>query len=200
MRGIGADDRNFPAELNQIKEQADIIIIDEAHNFRNRGLYTNEKEGIRSRYWKLYDIAEKKTIFLLTATPVNNALVDFRHQIELFTRENKAVFAGSIGIHNLQAHFQNLERALRKIVSGAEQGEFFQVKQAEAEKVLFDDKLFREIVVQRSRAYARESQRQEGVSETVFPDKEPPIIQPYSITKTYGRLLGMVEGSVTSPS
>ncbi len=195
MRGLSADDRDFPAEFDQIKEQADVVIIDEAHNFRNRGLFNLEKGEIRSRYWKLHDVIGKKTVFLLTATPVNNALTDFRHQIELFTRGEKAVFAGSLGIHNLDAHFQRLEKALRELVSGQENGELFQVNQAEAEKVLFDDKLFRKIVVQRSRAYARESQRQKGVVEVIFPEKAPPIVQPYSITKTYGRLLGMVEAA-----
>jgi ERCC4-related helicase len=195
MRGISADERDYPAEFEQIKAQADVVIIDEAHNFRNRGLYTTEDGEIRSRYWKLYDVIDKKQVFLLTATPVNNALTDFRHQIELFTREERAVFAGSLGIHNLQSYFQQLEKALKDVVSGQEHGELFQVNQAEAEKIFFEDKLFREIVVQRSRAYAKESQRQEGVSEVIFPEKAPPAIQPYSVTKTYGKLLGMVEAA-----
>lgn len=199
MRGVSADQRDYPAEFEQIKAQADVVIIDEAHNFRNRGLYTTKEGEIRSRYWKLHDVIDKKQVFLLTATPVNNALTDFRHQIELFTREERAVFAGSLGIHNLQAYFQQLEKALKNVVSGQEHGELFQVNQAEAEKIFFEDKLFREIVVQRSRAYAKESQRQEGASEVIFPEKAPPAIQPYSVTKTYGKLLGMVEAAFSKP-
>ncbi len=199
MRGVSADERDYPAEFDQIKEQADVVIIDEAHHFRNRGLFNSEKGEIRSRYWKLYDIIGKKVVFLLTATPVNNALTDFQHQIELFTRDDKSIFASSLGIHHLPAHFQHLEKTLKHLVSGQEHGELFQVNQVEAEKVLFDDKLFRELVVQRSRAYARESQRQEGSAEAIFPEKDPPKVQPYSITKTYGQLLGMVEAAFSKP-
>ena len=41
-----------------MKDQADVIVIDEAHHFRNRGL---GRESGGSRYWKLYDLCEGKT-------------------------------------------------------------------------------------------------------------------------------------------
>jgi hypothetical protein len=131
---------------------------------------------------------------------VNNALTDFQHEIELFSRvENPAAFAGALGIHNLASHFQQLEKALKRLVAGQEHGELFQVNQAEAEKVLFDDKLFRALVVQRSRAYAQQSQIQHGGTQAVFPTKEPPKVAPYSVKKTYGHLLGIVEAAFSKP-
>jgi len=191
MRGPSGDGRDFPAEFQQIKEQADVVLIDEAHHFRNRGLANAEDGTIRSRYWQLYDIIGQKAVFLLTATPVNNALTDFQHEIELFSRvDNPTAFAGALGIHNLASHFQQLEKALKRLTAGEEHGELFQVNQAEAEKVLFDDKLFRSLVVQRSRAYAQQSQLQHGGTQAMFPTKEPPKVQPYSVKKTYGHLLG----------
>jgi len=36
-----------------MREQADVILIDEAHHFRNRGL---SLESGGSRYWKLHEI------------------------------------------------------------------------------------------------------------------------------------------------
>ena len=200
MRGPSNDGRDFPAEFQQIKEQADVILIDEAHHFRNRGLANAEDGTTRSRYWQLYDILGKKTLFLLTATPVNNALTDFQHQIELFSRvDSPAAFAGALGIHNLASHFQQLEKALKRITAGLEHGELFQVNQAEAEKVLFDDKLFRALVVQRSRAYAQQSQIQHGGTQALFPTKEPPKVAAYSVKKTYGHLLGKVEAAFSKP-
>jgi superfamily II DNA or RNA helicase len=117
MRGASADGRDFPSEFEQIKEQADVIIIDEAHHFRNRGLANAEDGTIRSRYWTLYDLAESKTVFLFTATPVNNALTDFKHEIELFSRteNNATAFASALGIHNLNSHFQQLEKAMKRM-------------------------------------------------------------------------------------
>jgi hypothetical protein len=93
---------DFPEEIGRMKEQADVLIVDEAHHFRNRGLHNTDEGEIRSRYWKLYDLAQAKTVFLLTATPVNNHLTDFQHLIEIFSRiENPGAFASTLGIHAL---------------------------------------------------------------------------------------------------
>jgi len=78
-------------DLDAIKEQADVIVIDEAHHFRNPGVKGKEGE-IKSRYWRLFDIAAGKKMFLLTATPVNNRLIDLQHMIELFTQRRADYF------------------------------------------------------------------------------------------------------------
>jgi len=149
---------------------------------------------IRSRYWQLYGITEGKQVFLLTATPVNNYLTDFQHLIELFSRvETPATFSTTLGIHSLPAYFQRLEKQLLQILYGQGLGELFDHNEVEAEKVLFDDKLFREVVVQRSRAYVKASQAQHGGRDILFPTKEPPKIGTYSVKKTYGPLLGKLE-------
>ncbi len=68
-----------------------------------------------------------------------------------------------------------------------------ETNQVEAEKVLSNDALFRALVVQRSRAYVKKSQQQHGGTHAVFPTREAPQVEPYSIKKTYGRLLALVE-------
>ena len=55
---------------------------------------------------------------MLTATPINNRLSDFRHMTELFTRKDEAYFARTLGVNNLRAHFNNMEKALRKRLGG----------------------------------------------------------------------------------
>ncbi|MCU0783131.1 MAG: SNF2-related protein, partial [Verrucomicrobia bacterium] len=191
MRGVDKDGLDYPAVFAQMKEQADVIVIDEAHHFRNRGL---ARESGGSRYWTLYDLCEGKQVFHLTATPVNNALTDFQHMIELFSRQKPDAYAARLGIHNLAAHFRQLEKQLAGIVSGEAHGELFAAaNQVEAGKILFSDKLFRELVVQRSRAYVVESQKQQGSAEALFPTKEPPRLAEYSVKKTYGHLLTKVE-------
>jgi superfamily II DNA or RNA helicase len=190
MRGVSADGTDFPSIFQQMTEQADAVIVDEAHHFRNRGL-TRESGG--SRYWKLYDLCANKLVFHLTATPVNNALTDFQHLIELFSREKQDAFATRVGIHNLSAHFRQLEKQLASIVNGQVLGELLAANSIEAGQVLFSDKLFRELVVQRSRAYVVESQKQQGASDALFPTKEAPRVAEYSVKKTYGHLLTKVE-------
>ena len=79
-------------------------------------------------------------MFHLTATPVNNALTDFQHLIEFFPARNTMPLPPALGIHNLAAHFRQLEKQLAGIVSGQVFGELFTANQVEAGQVLFSDK------------------------------------------------------------
>jgi hypothetical protein len=187
---------DFPERFRRIAELADVIIIDEAHHFRNPGKQGDPEAGEeRSRYYKLYDLLDSsvrpKTLFMLTATPINNRLSDFRHMAELFTRRDEAYFARTLGVNNLRAHFNNMEKALRKTlgIDDFDIGESL----TEAHNILSSDEIFRHLVVQRSRAYARESQVRECGTATAFPVRQAPKVAAYSIHKTYGRLLDLFE-------
>jgi superfamily II DNA or RNA helicase len=178
-------------ELDGIKEKADVIVIDEAHHFRNPGV---RREGGRmSRYRRMYEIAEGKTVFLLTATPINNRLIDLQHQIELFSRRESDYFR-ALGIHSLPGHFRRMEKELERLVGGSgKAAEDVEINQVEADIVLQNDELCRELVVQRSRAYVKQSQIQQGAALTLFPDKLDPQVVEYSVKKTYGRLLDVLD-------
>ena len=73
------DEIDFPERLQQVKERADVVLIDEAHHFRNPGVAGTGGGGMQaggrapSRYHRLYDLIEgpngPKQVFLLTATP-----------------------------------------------------------------------------------------------------------------------------------
>ncbi|MCZ0938511.1 MAG: helicase-related protein [Caldilineaceae bacterium] len=187
---------DYPARLKRVAELADVVVIDEAHHFRNPGRRGDPEAGIEpSRYYRLFDLLSNterpKTLFMLTATPINNRLSDFRHMAELFTGRDEAYFAGSIGVNNLRAYFNQMERELRNrlgqdAVDATEH-------MTEAQEILFNDTFFRELVVQRSRAYARESQTREHGRAAAFPDRKDPKVAAYSIRKTYGRMLDLVE-------
>src|SRR5215831_2889408 len=70
---------DFPDRFKRITELADVVLIDEAHHFRNPGR-TGETGAEPSRYFRLYELldnaARPKTLFMLTATPINNRLSD----------------------------------------------------------------------------------------------------------------------------
>lgn len=179
-------------ELEQVRQQAHVIIIDEAHHFRNTGT-KGEKEGERrSRYWKLFDIIEDKQVFHLTATPINNSLLDFQHMVELFTRNESGYFSESpLGIHSFAGHIRKLEKAIESQISGYV-GEKVEINYAEAEEILSTDNLFDALVVQRSRSYVKESVSRESGNEVMFPEPRKPKVVEYSVKQTYGKLLGMV--------
>jgi superfamily II DNA or RNA helicase len=186
---------DFPERFRRIAELADVVLIDEAHHFRNPGRKGEVGGAEPSRYHQLFDLlhnsTRQKTLFMLTATPINNRLSDFRHMAELFTKRDEAYFARTVGVNNLRAHFNNMEKALRQTV-GHDVPDVSEVI-TEAQEILATDDIFRELVVQRSRAYARESQIRETGKAAAFPDRRPPQVAAYSISKTYGRLLDMFE-------
>ncbi len=171
----------YPAWMEEVRDEVDAIVIDEAHHFRNRN----------DRYQKLYDICEGKQLFMLTATPVNNSFFDLLHMMELFTRRRADYFGrGSLGIHSLPGHFRQLEKALEVAMGGETQAD---LDQQAAEKVLGDDDLFRELVIQRSRAYVKESLRRHGDGHVSFPVRGAPQVVPYSLVRTYRGLLERIE-------
>jgi superfamily II DNA/RNA helicase len=191
---------DFPERFRRIAELADVVIIDEAHHFRNPGRQGDADEEVEpSRYYQLYKLldqaARPKTLFMLTATPINNRLSDFRHMTELFTRRDEAYFARTLGVNNLRAHFNQMEKALRGAV-GDDSTDVAE-HMTEAQQLLAADAIFRHLVVQRSRAYARESQIRETGKAAVFPERKAPQVAAYSIRKTYGRLLDMFEKAFT---
>lgn len=181
-------------ELEQVRKHADVVIIDEAHHFRNTGT-KGEKEGERrSRYWRLYDIVENKQLFHLTATPINNSLLDFQHMVELFSRHEPAYFnEAPLGIHSLAGHIRVLEKTIEKQVLGRSEGDGApELNYAEAGDLLSADSLFDALVVQRSRSYVKESVKRESGGAIVFPEPRQPKVVNYSVKQTYGKLLDMV--------
>ena len=68
---------------------------------------------------------------------------------------------------------------------------------SEAQEILTADAIFRQLVVQRSRAYAKESQLRETGKAAAFPERKAPQVATYSIRKTYGRLLDLFEKAFT---
>ena len=172
--------------IERLKEQADVVMVDEAHHFRNPGTRKDT-----SRYWQMQSLAKGKQLFMLTATPINNRLIDLQHLIEHFTQREPGHFRETLGIHSLPGHFRTLEKELAKRMGGdLIQGELPGVETGD---LLAQDNMFRELVVQRSRAYVKQSQITAGAKEAMFPKREAPKVAEYSVQKTYGKLLTLLE-------
>lgn len=189
---------NMAEELESVRSRAHVIIVDEAHHFRNTGKRGDTSTPV-SRYWKLHQLAQGKTLYLLTATPVNNSLLDLQHMIELFSRHQADYFKEApLGIHSLPGHFRKMEKELERQLRGPESREAtteteVETNLVEAERVLVGDDLFRALVVQRSRAYVKQSSAQDGNGAIPFPKPKEPKVVPYSVKQTYGKLLGKLE-------
>ncbi len=187
---------NWPKEMEITLGDADAVIIDEAHHFRNPGI---KGEGVRkpSRYRMLQNYLHSngrpKELFFLTATPVNNTVHDFRHIIELFTGGNDSFFGSTLGVHGLTSHFIKLEKNILKKLPNIESVDLIpESERQELIKILRADPVFDALVIQRSRSYVKQNQLIHGGSGAIFPERELPKVAPYSIKTTYGTLLESV--------
>lgn len=117
---------------------ADVILIDESHNFRS---------SVSQRYENLSGLikynggkgrgSNRKKVILLTATPINNGIFDLYSQVTLITHNDRSYFA-SAGIGDLYRYFLHVRRNLRGDNNGIE---------------LFN--LLEEVVVRRTRQFIR---------------------------------------------
>ena len=87
----------------------DLVVIDESHNFRNRrDRYDDNDQLIMTRYARLLQDVRKNgqnntKVLLLSATPVNNSLVDLKNQLSIITADRDSAFQeqGIPSIENL---------------------------------------------------------------------------------------------------
>lgn len=89
----------------------DLVVIDESQNYRNPS--TNRHDNIM----KLLAGGKRKQIILITATPVNNSLMDLYHQLSLITAGDDTHFA-DLGITDLRRHFVSADR--KQLAQGIE--------------------------------------------------------------------------------
>ena len=174
-----------------IKNYYDAVVIDEGHHFRNK-----QKS---KRYAKLHEIINegaRKQVFFLTATPINNGVLDLYRMISLFTNSNENHFR-RIGIHNLKGHFMGMKRDLNRLMFDEDENfegdvQLGLTQKEEADSRLKNDELIRALIVQRSRNFVRASM--EGSErDIIFPKTPAPQAQEYDLEKVYGNLLSEFE-------
>ncbi|MDE0556184.1 MAG: helicase-related protein, partial [Candidatus Poribacteria bacterium] len=162
--GISEDD------LNYFREHKDVIIIDEAHHFRN-------PSSNRGRL--LMELARDKKLYLLTATPINNSLDDIYHLINYFAQSNRRHFA-SIGMYDFRKHFRDIEKRL-------DNDDTEIAEQVEEDDFLRQDPLLKQVLIQRSRKYIKDAEIESG-THILFPQR---VIEPtvgYSLRRVYRTL------------
>lgn len=119
----------------------DVVLVDESHNFRNARsqryealdllLSRNGGLGVKSQ--------ARKKVILLTATPINNSVMDLYHQINLIARNDPQYFQAA-GIADLFRYFVAARRE--------------SARQSEAAS-LFN--LLEEVVIRRTRSFIRDA-------------------------------------------
>lgn len=159
-------------EFEYLQAHKDVIIIDEAHHFRNPG---------SNRGKALMDLAESKKLYLLTATPINNSVEDISHLINYFAQKDRKHFS-QIGIHDFHRHFRGLER---QIGSEADVEEHFH--SFGEDDLIRQDPVLKHVLVQRSRKYIKDAEERAG-RDILFPARTIYPIVEYSLREVYANL------------
>src|SRR5579859_3832785 len=122
-------------------QDADMLLVDESHNFRNRNAqrYENLERILAANNRRGKISGERKKLILLTATPINNNVFDLYNQINLFTGGDRSYFAAA-GIGDLYRYFQVARRANQQQETGI---------------ALFN--LLEEVVIRRTRPFIKEA-------------------------------------------
>lgn len=167
---FGRDGTISEEDLKYYQEFAHAIVVDEAHHFRN---------PLRTRGKKLRQLSKGKPLYLLTATPINNSLDDLYHLINYFAQGQRDYFA-KLGENNLRGRFLEAERRMEEAI---EAGGDLQAL-AQTQDFLRTDTILKAILIQRSRAYVKESEKLEP-NAPVFPERQTPQVVGYSLKDVY---------------
>jgi superfamily II DNA or RNA helicase len=145
---------------------AGLVMVDEAHNFRNPST---------QRYRNLADLSRHSRVVLLTATPINNSVLDLQHLLDLYAAPGAF---RHLGIPDYRNTFQRAAAdgsAIHSIISACvlRRTRNF-LKKRYGEIRLRDPRSDREI-------------------ELRFPKRLPPIAIDYDLAGTYGQLFDGLE-------
>lgn len=124
--------------LNEVEDAA-LVIVDEAHNLRNASA---ARSGALDRV--ILSGKHPKKVVLLTATPVNNSLIDLETLLKYFVRDD-ARFA-SRGIPSIRGYIRDAQKLDPEALTPAH---------------LFD--LMDEVAVRRTRSFVKKNYRGETV-------------------------------------
>lgn len=168
-------------------EDADIILLDESHNFRNRAAqrYANLERLIAANGGRGRDSLRKKLI-LITATPINNDLFDLYNQIALFTRGDRGYFAGA-AIGDVYRYFLHARRNARG---------------GDGTVALFN--LLEEVVIRRTRSFIRRAYPEATINgkKVRFPARRLRTVH-YNLEATYqgiyAEVVSRIEGLRLAP-
>ena len=174
MEALGRDDM-----LDSLKRyrNVDFVLIDESQNFRTK---TAKR---RNNLMKLMTMGRRKQAVLLTATPINNSIMDLYYQLSIITLERDDYFARTLGIPNLYRHMTG---AANK-EGGLQQG---------LEKI---QQLLDMVMVRRTRSFIKDVYRDDKINghDISFPRHEYAPIR-YSLSKYYGNIFEEVLDGINS--
>ena len=145
----------------------DFVLVDESQNFRSKN--ANRSANLT----KIMTLGKRKQALLLSATPINNSIMDLYHQLSIITRTDDKYFWRSIGIPDLYQHMRDAANKEGGLSAGLEKIQ----------------RLLDGIMVRRTRSYIKEVYPDDTINGQAikFPDHEYSPIR-YSLADLYGNV------------
>ncbi|MFD1643850.1 helicase-related protein [Halohasta litorea] len=177
-------------EVQELKDTFDVVLIDEAHRFRNHGKWRpnpdhdDDYQGTR-RHANLRQL-RGKTMIMLTATPINNSATDLKNLISLFTSAEELRNKASLDFDAFEEYIE-LSEARKRIAAGKEevgkdeQQQITEQLQRHSEEI---SEILNEVMVLRTRKHVKEQIQDEEDFEMSF---KPPSLskEQYSLPAAY---------------
>lgn len=92
-----------------LNEKPKLFVIDESHNLRN-----NKSKRYKFLVDQILSKNEDVKVLMLSATPINNSLMDIRNQFKLIVGGNSKGFADSLDIKNIDYTFRAAQKAFNE--------------------------------------------------------------------------------------
>ena len=172
MEAMGRE--GFTDDTRKYKD-IDLVVIDESQNFRSKNAQR------RQNLMKVLSVGTSKQALLLTATPINNSLMDLYYQLSIITKGNEDHFWEATGIADLHKHMRDatnkdLDRGLDKI-----------------------QQLLDAVMVRRTRPFIRAVYEDDKINgrKFTFPDHEYKPIK-YDMAGLYGDIFGRLYDDIQS--
>lgn len=128
------------------RDEIDLFVVDEAHNLRNSGSTRHQQ------ILELFQENPNAKVLLLTATPINNSLMDFANQIQLGSKGDLVSVNVPYATGNSQLEYIDFFEALKRIQS--------QISRAEKNGEKLDWNIYRKSLTSGIRHYLVRSTRQ----------------------------------------
>ncbi|GGB20677.1 helicase-related protein [Mucilaginibacter rubeus] len=172
------------------KEEYDLILVDEAHKFRNHKAQIFQQLQLICKTPRAVEgniLGLRKKVILISATPLNNRPEDLYYQLQLFTDARKS----TLPVTNLQAFFAPLIRKYKDLVAASKVNGVPNTAELRNLYGAIREKVLQPITIRRTRrdVESYEDYKKDLADQGIkFPIVDPPLAIKYELGNDMGSL------------
>jgi HKD family nuclease len=184
-------------EVEELDDAFDVVLIDEAHRFRNHGKWrpnpTDDEDYKGTRRHANLRLLREQTMIMLTATPINNSAEDLQNLLSLFTSPEELRNKASLDFGAFEAYIDKSAKRKRiaagkEDVSDEEEEQLTQELQSLSAEI---SNILNEVMVLRTRKHVKDTIKEDEDFEMSF---KPPALhtEQYDLPAAYQPIYRML--------